>query len=177
MTSVAASRPVIGRTMLAASRRSVTGPGPTRDVLAGRERRRGQGREVTGGLTIVIGRFLGTVVVTLRGTLGTLAATRLASTLADLIDGQGNLAVALDLRGLEYVAPSGLQVLAAAATRQEWRGGSFLLSEPNHDVVAALDGAHLSRFVGDPRQDDRTMAGARAQHPAGTSVGRRGADR
>src|SRR5437763_877240 len=86
------------------------------DALTPRERRTEAPQGARAGLSIVIGRFLGTVVVTLRGTLDTLAATRLAATLQDLIEGQGNLAIALDLRGLRQVAPSGLRVLSAAAS-------------------------------------------------------------
>ena len=69
----------------------------------------------TAPFATVIGRLHSAVVVTVQGTLDTLAATRLAATLRDLIDGQGNLTIALDLRQLEDVAPSGLQVLSVAA--------------------------------------------------------------
>lgn len=140
-------------------------------------------RWVTAGFSIVVGRFLGTVVVTLAGTLDTLAATRLAATLKDLIDGQGNLAIALDLRGVCQVAPSGLQVLSAAAAGIERRGGRLWLSEPADAIRRCFDGAGLTRLVGDPRTDDADLshdarreertngstarASARAHHPAG----------
>ncbi len=47
--------------------------------------------------TLVIGRALGTVVVTVRGELDAAAIARLERVLTDLIEGQGNLTVAVDL--------------------------------------------------------------------------------
>jgi anti-anti-sigma factor len=145
-----------------------------------------QGHELTGGgFDIVIGRFLTTVVVSLRGTLDALAATRLARALRDLIDGQGNLAVAIDLRGVVQVAPSGLQVLSAAAAGLERRNGTLWLSEAPAPVVRALDRANLARLICDPppcllseshggrggRQAwlawSAAEGAARASHPAG----------
>jgi anti-anti-sigma factor len=143
---------------------------------------RGPGRA---DFSIVVGRFLGTVVVTLAGTLDALAATRLGATLQDLIDGQGNLAIAIDLRGVCQVAPSGLQVLSDAAYGIERRGGRLSLSDPPDAIRCCLDSAGLSRLVGSPRtkeadadlsQDARGREGsievaasaiARAHHPAG----------
>ena len=136
--------------------------------------------------SIVVGRLLNTVVVTLRGSLGTHGATRLAATLQDLVDGQGNLAVALNLRGLDRVHPSGLRVIAVAATSLERRRGSLRLSAPNAQVLRALDGAGLARLVGDAGVGARwgrpcdgaapsiwaAAAGVRGSHPAGTGRGR-----
>ncbi|MGH9278389.1 MAG: STAS domain-containing protein [Acidimicrobiales bacterium] len=141
----------------------------------------------TGGFAIVIGRLRGTVVVTLRGTLDTLAAARLAPALEDLIEGQGNLRVAIDLRRLQDAGPSGVQALAAAASSLERRGGALRLSQPNDRILQSLDKAGLSRFIGDPpRLESRSSPGnrrrdassatwaapadraARAGHPAGT---------
>lgn len=137
----------------------------------------------TAGFAIVIGRCLGTVVVTLRGTLDMPGAMRLAETLKDLIEGQGNLSIALDLRRLRQVAPSGLQVLSAAASGIERRGGCLSLSEPPDAIRRCLDGAGLTRLVACPRTNDADVtpcgrgeegsnghaarASAQAQHPAG----------
>lgn len=140
-------------------------------------------RETPTEFSIVIGRFLGTVVVTVKGTLDTLAATRLAATLHDLIEGQGNLAIAVDLKGLCHLAPSGLQVLSTAASGLERRGGCFSLSEPPDPLLRALDVAGLTRLIhhsrprpgprerGDGRGDAlRPSGGGRARHPAGTGT-------
>lgn len=140
-------------------------------------------RWVTPGFSIVVGRFRGTVVVTLSGGLDALAATRLAATLRDLIDGQGNLSIALDLRGLYKIAPSGLQVLSAAASGLERRGGFLSLSEPPDAIRRCLHRAGLARLVGYLRTNDADLshgaqreegsngsaarASARAHHPAG----------
>ena len=158
-----------------------------REVQVAADRSGYQGRAATGGgFDIVIGRFLGAVVVSLRGTLDTIAATRLARALQDLIDGQGNLTVAIDMRGVVQVAPSGLQVLSAAAARLERRNGTLWLSEAPAPVLRALDGAGLAGLIGDPRpchlqegpgggrpqpSPARSAAerAARASHPAGTS--------
>jgi anti-anti-sigma factor len=138
-------------------------------------------RTPSGELAIAIGRSLGTVVVTLVGSLDTVAATRLAATLSDLIDGQGNLAVEVDLGALHRVAPSGVQVISAAAFDLERRGGRLSLRKARDDVLRALELAGLARFVGSPleepeRKADPHSAGgplshlqdsrARAAHPA-----------
>jgi anti-anti-sigma factor len=141
-----------------------------------------------GELAIAIGRSLGTVVVTLVGSVDTLEATRLAATLHDLIDGQGNLAVAVDLSGVRRIAPSGLQVLSAAASDLQQRGGRLSLREARDGVLDALQLAGLGRFIGarfvheaegGPASgaDGRTLTHlpnrrAAASHPAGS--GRQG---
>lgn len=66
---------------------------------------------------------MGTVIVTLHGDLGRQASVALAGMLRDLIDGQGNLAVTVDLGDVGRVDPSGLDVLASAAARASSRGG------------------------------------------------------
>jgi anti-anti-sigma factor len=144
----------------------------------------GPGSEAPGttgtSFSIVIGRCGGTVVVTLEGALDTLAAPLLANSLEDLIDAQGNLAVAVNLRGLDHVAPSGLRVLSGAASNLERRGGSLSLREPTGAVLRALDVAGLTRLIGhtpvtsilrrsrEPSLVLGASTGARARHPAGT---------
>jgi anti-anti-sigma factor len=121
---------------------------------------------------MVIGRYFNTVVVTLRGTLDTLAATRLSATLHDLIDGQGNLTIALDLQRLDQVVPSALQVFAVAADNLERRGGSMRLHGPNGRVRKALDAVRLSRLIGDAGGIDPTTGGREAPHSLGAHAGR-----
>jgi anti-anti-sigma factor len=100
---------------------------------------------------IVVGRFLGTVVVTLRGAFDDLAAKRLGATLQDLIDGQGNLAIALDLGRVSQLGPSGVQVLCAAASGLERKGGRLWLGDPPEGILRVLNAGGLSRLVGYPR--------------------------
>jgi anti-anti-sigma factor len=129
---------------------------------------------------IAVGRCLGTVVVTVGGPLDTLAATRLAAALGDLIDGQGNLAVAVDLGDVPRIAPPGEQVLAAAACNLERRGGRLSLCEARGSVLGALEHAGLTRCVTSPHAHDAEAATSGtdfaalrsrrppASHPAGS---------
>ncbi len=126
-----------------------------------------------GELAIGIGRSLGTVVVTLVGPVDTPAATRLAATLSDLIDGQGNLAIAVDLSDVRRVGPSGLQVLSDAAFDLERRGGRLSLCEARQGVLHALHLAGLGRFIGGPIVEE---AGPRAS-PGGSGRSSRSPNR
>ena len=136
---------------------------------------------------IAVGRSLGTVVVTVIGPLDPPMATHLAAALGDLIDGQGNLAVAVDLGDVHRIAPPGEQVLAAAACNLERRGGRLSLCKAHGSVLGALERAGLTRCVTSPppqdSEGDPSGAGGRtvvrmrsrrppAGHPAGS--GRRG---
>ncbi len=97
--------------------------------------------------SMAIGRFAATVVVTLHGTLDTGASMDLARVLHDLIDDQGNLALVIDLRDLDEIDPSGVEVLATAAAAEEGRGGALRLSGPSEMVLDALAVTGLLRLV------------------------------
>ena len=155
------------------SRRSpwsrAVGDAPRGTENASGDRPEGQNSE----LAIAIGRSLGTVVVRLVGPMDALAATRLAATLDDLIDGQGNLGIAVDLSAVRRIAPSGLRVLSAAAADLERRGGRLSLGGSCNAVLTALQRAGLGRFIGDPA--GRSLAHlvhrrAMASHPAGRGL-------
>lgn len=131
-----------------------------------------------GALTIKIGRRFSTVVVALRGRFDTLGATRLAAVFDDLIDGQGNLAIAVELGDVHSVAPASLQVLAAAASRLERRGGTLSLVGAADSVsLSSLDAWGLSCVIASSPQE-RDTAGAtpagcgrpRTGHPAGRGM-------
>jgi anti-anti-sigma factor len=136
-----------------------------------------------GELAIGIGRSLGTVVVTLEGPVDTPAAARLAATLSDLIEGQGNLAIAVELSAVTRVGASGLRVLSDAAFDLERRGGRLSLCEARQGVLDALHLAGLGRFIGGPvveevarraspggcgRSSRPPSARAAPDHPAGS---------
>lgn len=89
----------------------------------------------------VIGRALGTVVVTLHGELDSTGAKQLQDALKDLIDDQGNLRVAVDLRSLRRIDSSCVAVFEAASQWACHRGGSFWMCGPSPTVSAALDQA------------------------------------
>lgn len=73
----------------------------------------------------VIGRALGTVVVTLHGDLDRSGAVGLHDALDDLINNQGNMRVAVDLRSLRRIDPSCASLFLAASNWARRRGGSF----------------------------------------------------
>ena len=89
-------------------------------------------------LPLVIGRALGTVVVTVDGALNVESTEPLARVLSDLIEGQGNLAVAVDL-GKAIVVPEAVTVLADAAERASERGAKFILEKPPIETHEALE--------------------------------------
>lgn len=111
------------------------------------------------GGSLAIGRFMGTVVVTLHGDLHRSASVRLAGVLRDLIDGQGNLAVVVDLADVGGIDRSGLDVLASAAGRMDKRGGALRVGGPTGAVFDALTLAGLAGLIRSPLE---TAHGARS---------------
>lgn len=92
---------------------------------------------MTPALSLVIGRAVGTVVVTVEGALNLEGSALLARVLTDLIEGQGNLAVAVDL-GTAIVDPVAVTVFADAAKRASERGARFILEKPPIETHEAL---------------------------------------
>jgi len=79
------------------------------------------------GLSVVIGRALGTVVVTVRGALEDCAAEPLGRVLRDLVDNQGNRRVVIDLRAASGVSSAVREVFAAVGSSARRRGSSLSL--------------------------------------------------
>ena len=96
--------------------------------------------------SIVVARSAGTVVVTVRGELDTESSKHLGSILADLIDGQGNLSVLVDLHDASASDPDCLWMLTEAAERAHRRGGTMRLDAAD-EVVSALQLRGLNTFV------------------------------
>jgi len=88
-------------------------------------------------LSLVVGRGIGTVVVTGGGKLNLAGCELLENVLLDLIEGQGNLTVAVDL-GQAIVEPEALMVFITAARTARRRGTRFILQEPPADAHEAL---------------------------------------
>jgi len=86
----------------------------------------------------VVGRALGTVVVTVDGALNLESSELLARVLSDLIEGQGNLAVAVDV-GKAIVDVEVVTVFAEAAKRASERGAKFILEKPSIETHEALE--------------------------------------
>lgn len=114
---------------------------------------------------LAVSRALGTVVVTVHGNLDHSASSRLGRVLADVIHGQGNLTVVIDLRDLDEVGPAGLGVLVDAARGVEDRGGRLRFSGPGPGITDDLRSAGLAGHVV-AAQNARN----RDLHPAGSGL-------
>jgi anti-anti-sigma factor len=130
--------------------------------------------------SIVIGRFQGTVIVTLHGALD---VKRLGGVFHDLIDGQGNLDVVADFRDVDRIDSSGVEVLRVAADHIAARGGALRVSGPSGAVFDALAFSGLTRLIDvgfepehrprsleRPSRSDGRQRSIRS-HPAGNAKG------
>lgn len=98
-------------------------------------------------LSVGIGRALGTVVVTLRGSLDREDGPRLRAALRDLIEHQGNRTVVVDLHELKTLDLMGVRVFGIAAGWARRRGASFRLADPSFAVGRVLRRAGLADLV------------------------------
>ena len=105
-----------------------------------------RGARDTPAVSLVVGRALGTVVVTVDGALNLEGSELLARVLTDLIEGQGNLAVAVDL-GKAVVDPEAVTVFAEAAKRASKRGTKFILEKPPIETHEALQAGGYGDLV------------------------------
>lgn len=101
--------------------------------------------------SITVARSAGTVVVTVRGELDAEKSKHLGGILADLIDGQGNLSILVDLFEASAGDPDCLWMLTEAAERAHRRGGTMRL-DAAAEVTSALELRGLDVFV--DRSDD-----------------------
>jgi anti-anti-sigma factor len=127
---------------------------------------------------IVIGRYQRTVVVTVHGELDHPRAAQLNYVLADLIDGQGNLSLLVDLHDATTADAERVSVFAEAAERLRRRGGAMTLSKPPVLLHEALRDGGLGHLVGTflhqhgaecGPASERSARGERRAHPAGRS--------
>jgi anti-anti-sigma regulatory factor len=100
----------------------------------------------TPDLSLVVGRGLGTVVVTVDGDLNLAGSELLEGLLTDLIEGQGNSTVAVDL-GRATVEPEAVTVLVDAARQARRRGTKFILKEPPAETHEALQSGEFADLV------------------------------
>lgn len=98
-------------------------------------------------LRLAISRSFGAVVVTVLGELDVGTSVVLGQSLDDLIEGQGNLFVVVDLREVVVSDAAGLGVLAKARQRMEERDGQFVLASPSTDTDRALRAAGLADVI------------------------------
>jgi len=97
---------------------------------------------------IVISRYRRTVIVTVHGDLDHPRAAHLGLVLADLIDGQGNLSLLVDLHDATAADAERVSVFAEAAERVHRRGGAMTLSKPPALLHEALGDRGLGHLVG-----------------------------
>ena len=98
--------------------------------------------------SLVFSRALGKVIVHVYGALDANNAPSLKARLVDIIDGQGNRQVVLDLRRMTSVDADGLFVLADALKHMDDSGGELLLSGPKSDVEEQLRAVGLEKTFG-----------------------------
>ena len=99
------------------------------------------------GWRLRVGRSFGAVVVTVHGDIDARRASLLDSVLSDLIDGQGNLFVVVDLSDVVMSDLDAVDVLSAARASLEERSGRFVLSAPSVETGRVLDAAGLGDVV------------------------------
>ncbi|HUP69278.1 MAG TPA: STAS domain-containing protein [Acidimicrobiales bacterium] len=97
--------------------------------------------------SVVVSRALGTVVVTVHGDLDRSGSPFLAAVLDDLIEGQGNLMIVIDLRHVARVEISTVEAVAQAARKIAGHGGELALSGPGANVREALTATGLAGLI------------------------------
>lgn len=105
---------------------------------------------------LVIWRAEDAVVVALRTDLDRHACEILGPVLTDLIEGQGNLVVLLDMRATRMVESEALGILRLASEQAGRRGGTFGVARPSADARWALDKAGLGELIEPGTRDIRT---------------------
>jgi len=94
-------------------------------------------------LSLVFSRALGRVVVHVHGPLDADTAHQLRDRLVDVIDGQGNRQVVLDLREMTRIDAVGFSVLVGAQERIQSIAGELILSGPTRAMTRAFAAAGL----------------------------------
>lgn len=96
--------------------------------------------------SLAFSRALGKVVVHIHGALDAGSAPALRDRLVDVIDGQGNRQVVLDLCGMTHVDMDGMLVLVNALKRMDEYDGELLLSGPTPSVAQTFRAAGLDEM-------------------------------
>ncbi len=92
-----------------------------------------------------VSRLDGRVLVCLGGELDVYSSPHLRSTLLALIDGQGNLALVIDLADLQFIDSTGLSVLLTALRRSRAHGGDVVLRHPAPAILRLLKVTGMDR--------------------------------
>ena len=91
---------------------------------------------------VVVGRYKGTVMVTVHGELDPPKVSHLRLLLIDLIDDQGNVSVVVDLRDATAASgdPGGLGRFAAATKHAHGRHAVIVVDQPSARTLASKSG-------------------------------------
>ncbi len=136
--------------------------------------------EASIGTSLVVGREQGTVVVTLHGELDGSGSAYVAAILDDLIDGQGNLAVSVDLHRVRSIDRATVEALAVAAHQVGRHGGELSLARPIPAVREVLVATGLAGLIVGPQPPPAGGSSAGGDqptrpvtlHPAGSNCHR-----
>ena len=85
------------------------------------------------------------MIIHIHGALDADNAHELKDRLVDVIDGQGNRRLVVDLRATTFIDSTGLSVLVDALKRMQKNGGELVLNAPASDVAAAFGAAGLDK--------------------------------
>lgn len=87
------------------------------------------------------------VTVAVHGEVDGPSSAVLRGLLLDVVDGQGNLSVDLDLSDMTFIDSAGLTMLLDMHRRAVERGGSFVLHNPRPSMVKLFEIVGLSRIL------------------------------
>lgn len=95
--------------------------------------------------SLTFSRNAGSVVVRVAGELDTYTAPMMHERLADVIDGQGNLDIVVDLEGVTFMDSAGVSTVLRAHQRLRIRGGRLSVARPSPAArkvmeITGLDG-------------------------------------
>jgi anti-anti-sigma factor len=96
-------------------------------------------------LTYAVRRNHGAVVLTLHGALTACGAATVEAVLRDLIHGQGNLTIEVDLRDVSCIDPEAARVFSAAARWARGHGGCLTLRAPTQGLTTTIDQTMIVR--------------------------------
>jgi anti-sigma B factor antagonist len=125
--------------------------------------------------SLAFSRTLGCVVVQIHGPLDVNHAQELDDRLADVIDGQGNRQLVLDLAGMTHVDSAGVGVLVGTLRKLQRRGGRLVLSAASSEVALTLEAAGLDKvFDMTPAWDHPARGGVDSDAGGGIGWGNLG---
>lgn len=104
-------------------------------------------------------REQGTVVVRVVGEVDLASAPALREALVDLIDGQGVLALRLDMAHLTFIDSTGIGVLVRALRAIRQKGGELTIANCRPSTVRILEIAGLAEIFGIRTGDGAPAAG------------------